>query len=708
VKPIDIGGGKASVQRPDGGVYFGPDQGNTGKPGWFDAKGNRMGDADGQATPAPGFLGGLASGLKTAGRAVAQTGAQFVDHVMQGAMPTGTYDPGQIQGVNQDFAQRQAVADAEVARGGLKAKVGSFIGQAVPVVAATVATGGEAPAATYLGRVAQALPAAVSTAVATTPGTEKQKGVAGALAIPGTFAGQGLTDSLGWIGKKAASSLAGTTLGNKLGIPTALNPKYAGAPALSQELDQAGITAHTVGDITGDPVVRAHENALARNNPAMMELRLKENEQASAYAQRVVEDLQTTVRQTGWKTVADVEKAAVEPGKRQGAAKTLLTALQNSGDDWKEIAQQSGNLNLFVNKLKADQLYDKAEGIARLYGPVDPANLVGSLKASIGAIQRNTAADQSSVPYLQRILTGIEDGSQNTGFGDLREMRTALNNKLSEMVDPKSVVQGSSDARPYLQNTIDALERDLDKFAKGHSSGMRNAWQAATDHYRTQVVPYKEAAFGRALADTDPLKAANLFMGQNTAQQTRFFGLLDPKGQAAIRAGLVEDAIGAGEKTQRGVMGQTFGAASAALKLEQLQRNGVMSVAFPGGQDNWAASGLAKILRTVDRSDNVGFTPPTGVTAQSIGAKVEGNQTMFGTVLKGIDWLNKDRLMALYSDPKGRALLIHASNLTPGSPAMNNLINNQIPKVLGVTAGRMGSSTASAPETPNDLSTPPR
>src|SRR5512133_715972 len=48
VKPIDLGNGKASVQRDDGGVWFGPEQGNKGKAGWFDAQGNRLGDAPGK------------------------------------------------------------------------------------------------------------------------------------------------------------------------------------------------------------------------------------------------------------------------------------------------------------------------------------------------------------------------------------------------------------------------------------------------------------------------------------------------------------------------------------------------------------------------------------------------------------------------------------------------------------------------------------
>jgi len=50
VRPIDINGVK-TVQRSDGAAFFGPDQGNKGKPGWFGDKGQRVGDAPGKPAP---------------------------------------------------------------------------------------------------------------------------------------------------------------------------------------------------------------------------------------------------------------------------------------------------------------------------------------------------------------------------------------------------------------------------------------------------------------------------------------------------------------------------------------------------------------------------------------------------------------------------------------------------------------------------------
>ena len=709
VTPVTTFNGKQSVQRSDGGVWYGPDQGNTGKPGWFDGHGNRLGDAPGQA-PSVGVLGGIGIGLK---RALANAGSGLANNVLR---MTGESDlhPEQanehqdaISAVNQGVLQERAQQQAQLNQSSRWAKIGAFGGEQAPAaVMASLAApeAGGTGVLGFIGRSSAAASGVVHATVLNTPGDDRDRAIAGTTALVATPVFQAGGELAGWLGKKGLNALAGTGLGNRLGIKTMLNPKYAGAPELSSALDEAGITSHTVGDVTGDPIIRAREDALARNNPKMMDLRMKENQQAAAYGDRVVSDLRSTLKDTGWQNIDDLKAAVEDGGRRAPQAQALLNAIDNSGDDWKRIAQTSGNLNLMVKKLKADALYDKAEAIAGQYGPVVPKKLVGSLDANIRALGSDTAGDQSIIPYLQRIRAGLEDGTQPTDFASLRQMRSSLNDQLQSLTAPNSVVQNSNASRSALQNVTKALESDLDTYAKSHSSGLRNAWKEASSFYRDQVVPYKDAEVGKILADQDPLALGRLFQQKDPYSQQKLFDLVGAKGQAAIRLGLVDDALEAGEKTQRGAMGQTFGAANAAAKLEQLARKGTMDVAFPGGENNWAAAGLAKILRTVDRSDNVGFTPPTGVTAQSVGAKVEGNTTALGATLKGIDWLRRDSLMDLYSDPKGKALLIRANDLPVGSPALKNLISNQLPKVLGVSAGRMGYSKATATENPNDIS----
>jgi hypothetical protein len=566
--------------------------------------------------------------------------------------------------------------------------LGEMIGATIPqaLVSKTMpGTGGAGVVSRY------AVPAANAalTAFTTTPGDTGTRATSGAIAGASTPIMQGGVEVtgkiLGWLGNKTADALAGTKLGKLFGIKTELNPKYAGAPELSTELDKAGIT-HTVGDITSDPKVLSYEAGLARRDPRMMDLRVQQNQQGTAYAEQVIKDLQQTVKDTGWENLDDLKAAVELGGKRSGQAQALLTAIENSGDDWKKIAQNSGNLKLFVNKLRADQLYDKAEAIAAQYGPVKASSTLDSAKRAVSSLTNDLGADSPNAPHmLQDIATKLEDGNHYS-FRDLRDLRSRLNNKISQLTDPKAVAPPLDVELNAYKNVLKGVESDLDRYANGHPFGLRKAWKEASDYYKGSVVPYKDNEMGKILADQDPLALGRLFQGKDKYAQERMFGLMGAKGQAATRAGLIQDAVAAGEKMQRGSMSPTMSAARVASALEKLDANGTMDIAFKG-EDKWAAQGLGRIMRTIDKSDTIAWMPPTGESAERLGSMVKGDTTVLGAAAKGVNWLNKERLFQLYSDPKGRALLIRASDLSTGSPALKNLISVQIPKFLGIKLG---------------------
>lgn len=717
VKPIQLGKVQ-TVQREDGAAYFGPEQGNTGKPGWFDAQGNRVGDAPGKGV-------GMADAMINRGEANRRLVYQSPGMAILKAIgDTGIGGPSQIPGVPSVAGVGKGLSDSVLAPAQFAAHVGGsnvmdpvvdaaqgfytdnfdrnltgeMVGQAAPFLATM---GGSAAAQapkvlTAAERVRAALATigkATATGAVAAPALTPETNVQGEgdfwgrktekAILGGAFglAGSTAAVTLPWLAGKGADLLAGTGLGNRLGIPTMVKPKFAGAPGLADDLAGKGIRT-TAGDVTGDAAIRSTEDAMARRNPKMMDFRLAQNQEASAYADTVVSDLKSAVKSEGWRSLDDLRAAVESGGKRSGQAEALLNAIENSGDDMRQIAHKSGNLNLLVEKLAADAKFDKATAIARLYGDVKPTDLVGSLKANISAIKGNRANDQSLVPYLEGILEDVQAG-KNLGFGDLRNTRTILNNKIKGLTAPGAVVQDVSAARTALQNVTKAIEGDLDRFARGHSSGLRNAWEDAITHYKEKVVPYKAKDMASVLADDDPMKLVSMFSGKNPYEQKRMLALLDPKGQAALRASLIEDAVLAGEKTQRGVTGPTFSAAQVANKLEKLEKSGTMDVVFPGGEDRWAAKGLAKVLRTVDRSDTVAFNPPTGQVLDRIGALKSG-RTLMDVAHGAAEWLTKDNLLNLYTNPKGRVLLQRASGMKPGSPAITKLIEQDIPKFLAI------------------------
>lgn len=807
VRPTTTSNGKPSVEREDGAVWYGPGQGNTGTPGWFDAQGRRADDV-----PAPSatvgqsgftlprfknddevirYLGGDPAQLKR--EDLGYKPGEFLERINQYKSAANSQPArlllraGHAAGApvvaadqlgdwfNKVFSgpEDQEKYDILNKLGDARRKARELSFQAyvkrpddasLPVVGDPAAMAGTltipvpgGSAKTAAGKVLQGSAVGGALGFMTPTWTPELGGNPmegkGAQTAMGAAGGGGMSLGLHLLGKAGnagASALAGTKFGNAIGIPTEIKPEYAGAPELAQEMQAKGIRT-SVGDVTGDPYLRGKEDSLARNNQAMMRWRLAQNQEASAYADQVMGKLKDAVKTQGWQNLSDVEAAAQGGGKRAGEAQMLLRAMQSAGDDWKEIVQQSGNLRLFLNKLTADRNFDQVRGIADAIGAGDvrPTATTKVLADMDAGLSRNVGSDEGLKSYVSKLRAGFQPGTaerrvmvggspgpldmaashpaipaegqglgsaapqataggpvarmlpestppqQDLSFDGLRQLRSEINNRIAsaqsgQVVSPSEV--------PYLRRISQAIESDMQAYAK-QDPRLWSAYKAANEHYQTQVAPYKEMAFGKALADTDPLRAANLFKGYNTSQQQRFYDLLDPRGQAALRAGLMQDALMSSEKTQRGVMGSTFSPAQVAGKLEELQRKGVMGVAFPGGPDAWAAQGLAKVLRTIDRSSNVGFTPPTGVTAESVGATVKQPSEL---LMKGANLLNGERLMKLYTDPQGRLLLQRAGDLTVGSPAMQKIIDqlaaiapeaSTVSKAMGATAASGASSS---------------
>lgn len=518
--------------------------------------------------------------------------------------------------------------------------------------------------------------------------------------LGGAFGLGGAT--LGWLSDKAKNALAGTKLGDRLGISLEVKPQYRGGPGnpgaleRSAELDQAGIPSHTVGDVTGDRSVRKMEDAIGRNNPEMDAFRQKTINETSAYADEVLNRLNTAMRQEKWSSLADVEKAAASGGKRQKEAQALLEAVKNSGDDWKLVAKTDGGMELIGRKLKADSLYDHAEAIAKPLGNVEPTKYAESLKGAIGKLEGNAAYDKDLVPYLKGILADVESG-RNLNFAQMRETRSILNRRIDSLTNPNTTVQDANMGRKVLGDVVSGLESDLDRFASNKSPELRSAWEKASTYYKDSVVPYKETGIAKALADQDPVKLVNLLNGKNDYIQSRTLDLMGEKGRAAVRAGIIDQALTAGGKTQRGVMGLDMSPMGVAADLEKSINNGIGKLAFNNRDDIWAAQGMARVLRAVDRISNLsGVSTTTGATGQEIGALVKGDVTALGAIERLHAWVSRDNLMRLYTDPKGRALMQIASSLKPNSPAMVNMVEKEIPAFLGVTSAKNVSPFNSA------------
>lgn len=233
VKPIDLGGGKQSVQRSDGGVWFGPEQGNTGRPGWFDAQGNRLGDAPGEAPPKIGMLSRLGYGAKEEAKntldALIQHGVQSLSSTTGGAIG----EPQNVQNITQDIQGNIGQRNTAIASLGTPAKVGQFLVGAVPATAAAL-TAPEVEGGVLARGLASAGQIAPTTYM-TTPGTPQQRAEAAGVSVPATVLGQIVGEKLvGPAIKKVAGKVYNLVAGqtpNVTGIRQDLLSRVAGEPA---------------------------------------------------------------------------------------------------------------------------------------------------------------------------------------------------------------------------------------------------------------------------------------------------------------------------------------------------------------------------------------------------------------------------------------------------------------------------------------------
>lgn len=516
--------------------------------------------------------------------------------------------------------------------------------------------------------------------------------------------------ALKWAGRKSAEIYAGTPLeeylvgkfGDRLKVPTKINPNFIDRATgespldLSRKLDEAGITEHTPGMLTGDFEQAAWESSLAKKDPVFANKLIKANQQATEYADNVLNGLRSAMKAERWNNLADVKAAAEAGGKRSPEARMILNVIENSGEDWAKIAQAGGKLELFLKKLEADKLYDDfgraAAAVDNRYGIADAlkpspriqvANYESALKREIGALKSNRAADQGQIPYLEGLLDDVKKG-KNLDFESLRNTRTLINRKITALMKPNSTVQDADGARDAFLNLSKSIEKDIDTYGMSRSPEARAKWIKARDYYKNEVIPYKqEADVSAALMDEDPTTLARLFRGKDKYAQQRMIMKIGNKGKAAVQFGLIDDAVMAGEKTQRGTQSPTMSAARVAGKLEALDKAGSLDVAFKGS-DRMAVEGMTRILRMVDKADNVAWTPPTGEATERVGGRsMELTANPVKLASKGVNWLNRRYMRWLYSNPKGKALLIRASGLPENSKMLRNIVDVQIPALIG-------------------------
>jgi hypothetical protein len=490
-----------------------------------------------------------------------------------------------------------------------------------------------------------------------------------------------------------------------------MNPKYQEVQDL---FDEHGILARP-GDISGNASIRRTEDRLLRQTPEMQDLVLRQNRQAMGAAERKAAELRRQMVAQDFSSLEQVQRVAQGDGPRAKAATNLLEAIEGSGEDWKKIMQTSGNVKLFEGKLAADAAYDAFEQKAAGFGEVPMTNAMRAAEELRREIARNPVlakGEKEAISIVNDFYEALNQqasaaaegqaaqaaggetataalppaSAMDTSFAGLRRMRSTLGNLVSGFYTGSGRQLIGKEGAPMLERLKGAIEKDMEEFATANGPELADAWRHADRIYKRQVAPYKDRALAAALADESPEKAARFFTSKgDPVTKAKIFKALDPKGQAAVRSGLLGEALDAATNPERGVEGVPFSPAKFASYLERAKDSVV--VAFPG-LDGVALKGLERVMRHVDRAGTVGANPMTG---QVLEETLMGMQSIRQQALGKLE---KKTLLKYYTTPAGKRALLQASELEPGSQEMQTLVGRMAAQMAGLAPAARGRSDA--------------
>ena len=345
------------------------------------------------------------------------------------------------------------------------------------------------------------------------------------------------------------------------------------------------------------------------------------------------------------------------------AANRWLRRVSADSDDFEDVIQEGLKRKLAIFKREASRKYGR---VAREIG--EDAGAVGTPKfdrfanAGIDAeTAKGTRANAQVVDFLQR----FRDAPRGD-FDAMIEFRSDLNKELQGfLVNSDGLSKSSIDA---LMRAKQALDDDMSAFAR--SRGAQSAWRAANEFYRNTVAQFK---IGKLKALTNERSAANFdatsawrYLVANTTNPVRarrMFQALDAKGRAAVRAGLLKEAV-----NRASPEGQPFSPARFAGYLERVKP---VTDQFFRGRSGEEIGGLVKLMRHIERAGQFAENPPTGQRLIPFlfvgGAGIEPVTT---TAVAG----GALGIQGLFQNPTGRNLLLASSKAAPGSEEMNRIV----------------------------------
>lgn len=342
---------------------------------------------------------------------------------------------------------------------------------------------------------------------------------------------------------------------------------------------------------------------------SLRQQQMNEAKNAASFVTNQYKDVMDTVNFGGKTGLARLQEAAAGGGNRAKQAQDLLQQIQNSGHDWNQIMQTSGNLKLFRSKLIADRKYDILSNAADELGNVDTSNIIKSVDNMLTKENSSVLKNNDAISLLSNIKNGLTDKQLN--FTQLRQLRSDLSDSISDYFTGANAAIGKKGVGA-LQAVKDQIDKSLNSFAQNNGERLKTLWKNADGFYKNNVIPAKDKLLANALKNADPDEVYAKFIttgtregGKGTGRAAKFYNALDEKGRAAIRYGMVSDAFEKAIKED----GQ-FSPAQFAGHLDRYTT--AKNVVF-NPTEKAELDGFKKLMRATQKSYQELNQPETGV-----------------------------------------------------------------------------------------------
>jgi len=499
-------------------------------------------------------------------------------------------------------------------------------------------------------------------------------------AVGGAIGGVGFAENAEQRKKNVQAGAVGGAVGGVVakkvgdGITKAVNIKQGRMVPGAREIDDLGKQFNvktTVGDIGKNQLIQKSE-VVMESIPFVGTSKFRQTQQAQVKdaATKVLDGLKTKLDDVDYKAIPKIQ-AAANAGDENAAR--IMKVVNGAGDDTGKILQAAAEIKNWRGKRVTSQMYDRVQNLAG-DGAIAPNKTVQKIDDII-------ANDSKVIPNkeLQKELLSIRKNLTDPNIrNNFKEMR-ATQSRLSELAHEWGIAgkKGSS----AFTKVKTATDSDILDFAQSSgNSKLLGELKRANALYK-QLQDGKDKAFAKALRSAEPDQVFEQFMKAGKGDKAaNFYKNLDPKGQAALRYQMAENAFGKAWDPNK----EVFSPAKFAQEFERMKApyNNI----FTGG-DKAQMDGFVKLMRHVERAGQYAENPPTGNRlvgiAFGLGAGVNPTLAAHGAGVSAIAKM-------LFTTDAGKRILLAAKDVPPNSPQMANLLM-QAQKLAVVGAANQAS-----------------